>query len=100
MAASLKAILARVGEEKARARAARSGPPGAGDFQRRIEASLALYEDLKELRFSRLVAELGSETAAREKMRSEEDQRAREKEEAIARLQARLYGRARKQTKE
>jgi hypothetical protein len=63
---------------------------------RRIEESLSLYEELKELRFSRLVAELGSETAAREQMRKESDQRAHEEEEALVRLQARLYGRARR----
>ena len=91
-------MLARVGEEKARARAARSGPPRDNDFLRRVQASLALYEELRALRFTRLVAELGSETAAREKMRSEADRRTREEEEALARLQARLYRRAREQT--
>lgn len=98
MAASLKAMLARVGEEKARARAARSGPPRDNDFLRRIQASLALYEELRVLRFGRLLAELGTEAAARAKMRSEADRRLGEEDETLARLQTRLYRRAREQT--
>ena len=92
-------MLARVGAEKARARAKRTGPPADGDFLGRVQEGLELYEELAPLHFSRLLAELGSEEAARARMRTETDQRASEQEEALLRIQARLYANGREQAK-
>lgn len=100
MAASLKSMMARIGEEKARARTARSGPPADGNLVRRVEECLELHRDLTALRFSHLVAELGSEAAARERMRSEAQQSARDHEETLLRIQARLYGSAHREQAE
>ena len=92
-------MLARVGEEKSLARAMRSGSPADGDFARRLRECLELYAALVPLRFSRLVAELGSEVAAQERMRAEARYREHEQEEALIRIQTRVYGTDREQAK-
>jgi len=91
---SLKSILARVGQEKERVRRSRGGLPIDGDWAKRIEQSLDLYQELLPLRLSRLVSELGSAEAASEQLRSEQERREREQEAALLRIQARLYGRS------
>jgi hypothetical protein len=85
-------MLARVGEEKANAVARRSGSLHPVDIDRRVRSSLDLYEDLLPLRLGRLVVQLGSEEAARERLRLEAGHRAQQEEEALMRIQARVYG--------
>jgi hypothetical protein len=97
MTSSLKSMLARVGEEKDRARKMRSGLPADGDFLARVRASLELYEDLSSLRYSRLVAELGNEEDARAELRRDAERRRRSEEDMLLRIQVRLYGGNREQ---
>jgi hypothetical protein len=73
----------------------RAGPPADGDFLRRIRQCLELYDELVPLRRARLLEELGSPAAARDRMRADADRSARQQEEALIRLQARLYGKGR-----
>lgn len=91
-APSLKAILARVGEEKARVHAERSGLSETASVLERVQQSLDLYEQLVPLRLARLTTELGSEEAAKTQLRAEAALSAHEQEIALLRTQTRLYG--------
>lgn len=92
MVRSLKAMLARVGEEKARARRARIGPPSDEHILERVQECLDLYEELVPLQLAQLAAELGSDDAARAKWRHDAQQRAKAEEQSLLRIQRRLYG--------
>lgn len=89
---SLREMLARMGEENARARAARRTPPLDAGITRRVEECLVLYEDLQPLRFQALCAALGSAAAARQRLREQQRHAEADQEAALMRIQARLYG--------